>query len=89
VWRRERDATAVGGHSYGPRRPEPYVYPVAERPDAQVLVDGEWLPAELRMRTQRADGWHYNASWHRDGMTYLDTFPAASVRLAGPQEPRG
>jgi hypothetical protein len=64
--------------------PEPYVYPVTERPDAEVLVDGHWWPAELRMRTQRADGWHYNASWHRDGMTYLGTFPAASVRLVEP-----
>jgi hypothetical protein len=31
------------------------------------------------MRTERADGFHYNASWHRDGNTYLDTFPADRV----------
>jgi hypothetical protein len=59
--------------------PEPHVYD--DRPDAEVLVEGEWFPAELRMRTERADGLHYNASWHRDGNTYLDTFPADRVRL--------
>jgi hypothetical protein len=32
-----------------------------------------WFAAELRMRTERADGFHYNASWHRGGNTYLDT----------------
>jgi hypothetical protein len=59
---------------------EPYVYPIDERPDAEVLVDGQWRPAELRMRTQRADGFHYNASWHRDGNTYLDNFHERDVR---------
>jgi len=61
--------------------PEPHVYPVADRADAEVLVDGQWWTAELRMRTQRADGYYFNATWHREGMTYLDTFPAAAVRL--------
>lgn len=59
--------------------PEPHVYD--ERPDAEVLVDGAWWPSELRMRTERPDGYHYNAAWHRDGATYLDNFPADHVRL--------
>jgi hypothetical protein len=67
---------------------DPQVYRVADRPDAEVFVDGQWLPAELRKRTHQADGWHYNASWHRDGHTYLDTFPATSVRIFKPPAPR-
>ena len=59
---------------------EPYVYPVAEQPDVEVRVDGQWWPAELRMRTQRADGFHYNACWHREGQTYLDTFHERDIR---------
>jgi hypothetical protein len=58
--------------------PDPHVY--EDRPDAEVRVDDQWFPAELRMRTQRADGYHYNASWHRDGDTYLDTFHERDVR---------
>jgi hypothetical protein len=63
--------------------PEPHVYD--DRPDAEVWVDdeagGTWWPAELRMRTERANGFEYNAAWHRDGDTYLDNFPADQVRL--------
>lgn len=59
---------------------EPHVYAVDERPDAEVLVDGRWWPAELRMRTERADGYWYNAAWHRKGQTHLDTFHQDAVR---------
>lgn len=67
--------------------PEPHVYPADDRPDAEVWVaddgaDGTWWPAELRMRTQQPDStYRYNAAWHRDGQTYLDTFPQDHVRL--------
>jgi hypothetical protein len=62
--------------------PEPHVYDVMERPDAEVLVDGQWWPAELRMRTSLPGGsYRYNASWHRDGHTYLDDFDQDQVRL--------
>jgi hypothetical protein len=67
--------------------PEPHVWEPADRPDAEVWVDdgadGAWWPAELRMRTQRADGYWYDASWHRDGATYLDTFHQNQVRAVG------
>jgi hypothetical protein len=67
---------------------EPYVYEVMERPDAEVLVDGAWRPAELRMRTPLRDGrFSYNASWHRDGATYLDTFDQDDVRLEPAERP--
>lgn len=60
---------------------EPHVYPVTDRPDVEVRVDDTWWPAELRMRTQQLDGsYHYNAAWHRDGQTYLDTFHERDVR---------
>jgi hypothetical protein len=59
---------------------EPYVWEPADRPDAEVLVDGTWWPAELRMRSQRADGYWYNAAWHREGDTRLDDFHQEDVR---------
>jgi len=71
----------VDAASYGQRVEEPYVYPIEDRPDVEVLVDGTWCPGEARMRTQRADGLHYNVSWHRDSQTYLDTFHERDVRL--------
>jgi hypothetical protein len=59
---------------------EPYVWSPAERPDVEVLVDGQWWPAELRMRSQRADGYWYQATWHRDGHTFIDHFHQDRVR---------
>jgi hypothetical protein len=71
----------------------PYVYPVDEQPMVEVLVDGSWWPAVLRMRTERADGYHYNAAWTSDGKhgpeTRLDTFHQGHVRADTVDRSRG
>lgn len=63
---------------------EPYLYTYDDETSVEVLVDdesgGHWWPAELRMRTERADGYWYNAAWTRELMTYLDTFHQDRVR---------
>ena len=53
------------------------------RPDVEVLIDGEWLPGELRMWTQGADGaWTANVQWQPTGVATrrIDTFPLDQVR---------
>lgn len=53
-----------------------------ERPDVEVFVDGVWYEGELRAWQRRADGWWANVQWRPSaGMTYVDTVPAANVRL--------
>ena len=57
------------------------VYSPLERPDVEVLVDGTWLPAEVRMATLLDDSsWEFSVAWHRDDNTYPDTFPGHQVR---------
>lgn len=61
--------------------PEPYLYTHEDETSVEVLVDDQWWPAELRMRTQLADGsYRYNTAWTRDGQTRLDTFHQDQVR---------
>jgi hypothetical protein len=53
-----------------------------EAPDVKVEVDGAWWLGEARMRTTHDDGrLTYSVQFHRDGSTYLDSFPAERVRL--------
>lgn len=61
------------------------VYRPHERPDAEVLVDGTWYDAEVRMWSRDdAGGWHAQCTWHKGpGETRIDTFPAGHVRAAG------
>lgn len=57
------------------------VYNIPDRPECEVLVDGEWWFGEVRMWTQDVDGaWTANASYSRDGLTHLGTFPADQLR---------
>lgn len=73
--------------------PEPHVYPPGDRPSVEVRVDDEWRPAVLRMRTERADGYWYNAAWTRVGdngaETLLDTFHERDVRADTIDRARG
>lgn len=65
------------------------VYSPADRPDAEVEVDGTWYAAEIRMWLRDDDGsWHAQASWTKSpGMGYISTFPAARVRQPA-EDPR-
>lgn len=66
------------------------VYEPLDRPDVEVLVDGEWHPGEARMRTTYRDGTHrYDIAWHKEGQTFLDGFPSESVRLDTVDRARG
>lgn len=72
---------------------EPHVCDPEDRPGAEVLVDGIWWPAILRMRTERADGYWYNVAWTRDGdhgpETRLDDFHQDQVRADTVDRARG
>lgn len=58
------------------------VYSPADRPAAEVLVDGSWRPAEVRMWTQDEHGvWHAQLTWNKaPGLNHIDTFPASQLR---------
>lgn len=69
------------------------VYEPTDRPDVEVLVDGEWLPGEARMRWQDDQGgWWYQVQWRPPGThtRRLDNFPADRLRtpLGAQQPPR-
>lgn len=55
----------------------PTVYRPDERPDVEVLVDGQWRSGELRM--VHDDG-RLNVQYRLNGDVYLDNFPAERVR---------
>lgn len=69
-------------------KPQPVVYHPADRPDVEVMVDGNWHPGELRMWQPTPDGWAGQVQWRREvGMTFLDSFPAARIREASSFSP--
>lgn len=57
-------------------------YPIDQRPDVEVEVDGAWHPGELRQWVQRDDGtWWADCSWSTaPGSRRLDSFEAERVR---------
>ena len=54
-----------------------------ERPDVEILVDGQWCKGELRQWSVDAEQrWSAQVTWRREvGHTYIDTFPADRIRL--------
>lgn len=62
--------------------PTHHVLKPADRPMAEVLIDGVWRPAEVRMWIHEDDGtWSANVSWSSGVMeNHLDTFPADQLR---------
>jgi hypothetical protein len=56
-------------------------YAPGERPDVEVLIDGNWYPGELRMWTKSGVRWAANCSYRTaPGNTRLDTFDQDEVR---------
>ena len=64
---------------------EPIVYRPADRPLAEALVDGRWVPAEIRMWVQHDDGtWTADVGYSpAPAETRLGTFPADRLRAPG------
>lgn len=63
---------------------EYHVYPGHERPDVEVLVDGNWCPGEARMRTTHDDGsLEYQVQYRPPGerSSVIGTFATDRVRL--------
>ena len=55
--------------------------PTGERPDVEVRVKGDWLPAEIRSWSPSPFAWWANCSWHRStGETRLGTLHEDDVR---------
>lgn len=53
-----------------------------ERPDVEVLVNGQWYQGELRQWSADAKGsWSAQVNWRRKGgETFIDTIPAERIR---------
>lgn len=54
-----------------------------DRPDVEVLVDGQWLAGEVRMQTQHDDGsWELEVQYRLPGehSSRIDSFAAELVR---------
>jgi len=63
--------------------PEARVYDPWDRPDVEVLVDGQWCPGELRawFPDEVTGSWRANVSWRREyGRTFIETVVADRVR---------
>lgn len=58
------------------------VYKAGERPLIEVLVDGRWLPGELRMWLQHEDdSWTAQVKYSdEESYTFIETVPADRVR---------
>jgi len=50
-------AGVVGARAHCLAMPEPIVFPADERPDVELLWEGQWCPGELRTQTYRAGEW--------------------------------
>jgi hypothetical protein len=60
---------------------EIHTYPIDQRPDVGVLVDGTWHPGELRQWIEDDGHRTCNVSWRRAPTeARLDTFPVVRVR---------
>ena len=62
---------------------EPRVYPHADRPDVEVLVEDAWRPGELRMwKPAGEEDWVAQVQWRPAGehTRRIDDFAAADVR---------
>ena len=63
--------------------PEPIVFPADERPDVELLWEGQRCPGELRMQTYEAQASGY-VTWQyrRPGelSSHIGTFSASAVR---------
>lgn len=56
-------------------------YDPIDRPDAELLADDAWWPAEVWQWTHRDDGtWWAHVCWHRSGQSQLDVVPAEQLR---------
>jgi len=71
--------------------PHHIVYKPAERPECKALVDGRWVPAEIRMWVQHDDG-----TWTADvgnatapAENRIGTFSAAELRPVAGRAPLG
>lgn len=57
------------------------VYPPAERPDVEVLVEGTWYAGDLRMWSRVDDLWIAQVRWNRGpGENLVGNFPEDRVR---------
>lgn len=64
---------------------EPRVYAPGDRPDVEVLVDGDWSVGELRMwKPVDPESWVAQVQWRPPGTNTrrIDTFDQADVRPA-------
>ena len=57
----------------------------ADRPLCEALVDDRWVPGEVRMWVQAADGsWSADVGYSLErGSTRIGTFPADRLRAVG------
>lgn len=63
--------------------PEPRVYPIAERPDVEVLVDDEWRFGSLRMWKWVDGAWVANVGYSSAvAENRIGDFPEDRIRLA-------
>ena len=63
------------------RMPALRTYRPDERPDVEVLVDGQWCKGELRQWSNDDSNWSAQVQWRRTaGETFIDTFPADRIR---------
>lgn len=69
---------------------QPILYAPDERPDVEVLVDGQWCPGEVRMATELDDGsWSHNVQYRTDAGQFVATFPGDQVRKDTVDRSRG
>jgi hypothetical protein len=66
--------------------PQHIVYKPAERPECEALVDGRWVPAEIRMWVQHNDGtWTADVGYATAPTeNRIGTFPADRLRSTDP-----
>ncbi len=70
--------------------PRHIVHKPADRPECEALVDGHWVPAEVRMWVQHDDGtWTADVGYSiAPAENRIGTFPADLLRTLGGTSPR-